>query len=76
MEVRSVSACGILSFEEFHLDLNSQLTLIVGPNGAGKSNLGRLLEVVMAAIERSEQDNSRHEKDFGSIPERASEQTR
>ena len=56
MEVRSVSACGILSFEEFHLDLNSQLTLIVGPNGAGKSNLGRLLEVVMAAIERSEQD--------------------
>jgi len=51
MEVRSVSACGILSFEEFHLDLNSQLTLIVGPNGAGKSNLGRLLEVVMAAIE-------------------------
>jgi energy-coupling factor transporter ATP-binding protein EcfA2 len=56
MEIRTVSACGILSFEEFHVDLDSRLTLVVGPNGAGKSNLGRLLEIVVGAVERSEQD--------------------
>jgi len=56
VEIRTISACGILSFEEFHLDLDSRLTLVVGPNGAGKSNLGRLLEIVVGAVERSEQD--------------------
>jgi hypothetical protein len=50
----SASANGILTFEDFRLELDSHLTLIVGPNGAGKSNFGRLFEIVSRVIQTAD----------------------
>lgn len=42
---------GVLSFDQFRLDLGQRITFVVGPNGAGKSNLTRLLTICLHAIE-------------------------
>ena len=57
MRITSVSACGLLTFEDFHLDLDKRLTLIVGPNGAGKSNFDRLFEIVIRVIQTADRDS-------------------
>jgi predicted ATPase len=58
MRITSVSACGLLTFENFRLDLDKRLTLIVGPNGSGKSNFGRLFEIVSRVIQSADRDSS------------------
>jgi energy-coupling factor transporter ATP-binding protein EcfA2 len=57
MRITSVSACGLLTFEDFHLDLDKRLTLIVGPNGAGKSNFDRLFEIAIRVIQSADRDS-------------------
>jgi energy-coupling factor transporter ATP-binding protein EcfA2 len=57
MRITSVSACGLLTFEDFHLDLDEHLTLIVGPNGAGKSNFDRLFEIVIRVIQAADRES-------------------
>lgn len=54
MKITSVSARGLLSFEDFKIDLDRRITVIVGPNGAGKSNLGRVLELVRRTVESAD----------------------
>jgi ABC-type Mn2+/Zn2+ transport system ATPase subunit len=51
VRITSVSGAGVLSFDQFKLDLSKRLTFVVGPNGAGKSNMTRLLEIVRRAVE-------------------------
>jgi hypothetical protein len=46
MHVRALAASGVLSFDDFTLDLDPKTTVVVGPNGAGKSNLLRLPDLV------------------------------
>ena len=47
----SLSAVGVLSFDQFGLGLSERVTFVVGPNGAGKSNLTRLLTICQRAVE-------------------------
>jgi energy-coupling factor transporter ATP-binding protein EcfA2 len=42
---------GVLSFDQFMLDLGERVTFVVGPNGAGKSNLTRLLTICLRAVD-------------------------
>ncbi len=51
MRITSVSGSGVLSFDQFTLDLGERVTFVVGPNGAGKSNLTRLLNICQRAVE-------------------------
>lgn len=52
MRITSLSGAGVLSFDQFGLDLGERVTFIVGPNGGGKSNLTpRLLAICLRAIE-------------------------
>ncbi len=54
MRLTGIEAREMLSFETLALtDLPERALLVVGPNGAGKTNLCRLVEVVLAAINRS-----------------------
>lgn len=57
MRITSVSACGLLTFEDFGIDLDKRLTLIVGPNGTGKSNFGCLFEIVACVIQAADRDS-------------------
>lgn len=51
MRITSLSGAGVLSFDQFGLDLSERITFVVGPNGAGKSNLARLLTICLRAVE-------------------------
>lgn len=51
MRITSLSGMGVLSFDQFKLDLGERITFIAGPNGAGKSNLTRLLIIGQRAVE-------------------------
>jgi hypothetical protein len=54
MRLAEVRANELFSFEELALnDLPHRALVVVGPNGAGKTNLSRLVEIVLAAVERS-----------------------
>ncbi|MGC9117248.1 MAG: AAA family ATPase, partial [Conexivisphaera sp.] len=46
MRIKRVEADNVFTFENFELNLNYPVTVIVGPNGSGKTNLIRLLEYV------------------------------
>ncbi|MGC8970408.1 MAG: AAA family ATPase [Conexivisphaera sp.] len=46
MRIKRVEADNVFTFEDFELNLNGPVTVIVGPNGSGKTNLIRLLEYV------------------------------
>jgi energy-coupling factor transporter ATP-binding protein EcfA2 len=49
--LRSIEAHGFLSFgQPVRLELGQGLTVLTGPNGAGKSNLGRCLDLALAAV--------------------------
>ena len=54
MRIKSLSGEGVLSFDQFKLDLSKQATFIVGPNGAGKSNLTRLLTICQLAVDSAD----------------------
>jgi energy-coupling factor transporter ATP-binding protein EcfA2 len=54
VRVTSLSGAGVLSFDQFALNLNEKDTFVVGPNGAGKSNLARLLTICLRAIDSSD----------------------
>jgi predicted ATPase len=51
MRASSLSVSNLLSFGEFHLDLDDGLTVLVGPNGAGKTNIVRVLDLVTKLVE-------------------------
>jgi energy-coupling factor transporter ATP-binding protein EcfA2 len=51
VRITSLLGTGVLSFDQFRLDLSERVTFIVGPNGAGKSNLNRLLTICLRAVE-------------------------
>jgi len=51
VRIKSISGAGVLSFDQFKLNLGKRLTFVVGPNGAGKSNMIRLLEIIRRAVE-------------------------
>jgi hypothetical protein len=54
MRLNRIEAREMFSFEALILhDLPEQTLVVVGPNGSGKTNLLRLVEVILAAIERS-----------------------
>jgi energy-coupling factor transporter ATP-binding protein EcfA2 len=54
MRLAEVRANELFSFEELALnDLPHRALVVVGPNGSGKTNLSRLVEIVLAAVERS-----------------------
>src|SRR4051795_7304789 len=50
MRLTSISANNFLSFRNFELDTNRDLTVVTGPNGAGKSNLGRCLDLALCIL--------------------------
>jgi len=50
MKLCSLDVENLLSFDEFHLDLDEHLTVLVGPNGAGKSNVVRMIDFAATAI--------------------------
>jgi energy-coupling factor transporter ATP-binding protein EcfA2 len=54
MRLTGVSASGFLSFDDFSIELDPGLTVVVGPNGAGKSNLLRVPDLVLAGLSFSE----------------------
>lgn len=54
MRITSLSGEGVLSFDQFALDLSERVTFVVGPNGAGKSNLTRLLAICLRAVESAD----------------------
>jgi hypothetical protein len=62
MRITDISARGLLSFEDFALDLDSRITVVVGPNGSGKSNLGRVVELVRRAIESADRSSTQLEQ--------------
>ena len=51
MRVLSLEVSNLLSFEEFHLDFDDHLTVLVGPNGAGKTNIVRALDLVTKLVD-------------------------
>jgi hypothetical protein len=54
MRLTKIDATELFSFDELALgNLPERALVIVGPNGAGKTNASRLLEIVVAATERS-----------------------
>jgi energy-coupling factor transporter ATP-binding protein EcfA2 len=54
MRLTRIEAHEIFSFGTLILDdLPEQTLIVVGPNGSGKTNLLRLVQIVLAAIERS-----------------------
>jgi ABC-type cobalamin/Fe3+-siderophores transport system ATPase subunit len=59
VRITSLSGKGLLSLDDFTLNLPNRVTFAVGPNGAGKSNTARLLTVSQRAIEAG--DGSSHE---------------
>ncbi len=62
MRITNISATGLLSFEDFALDLDSRITVVVGPNGSGKSNLGRVVELVRRAVESADRNSTQLEQ--------------
>jgi len=46
VRVSSLHVSNLLSFDQFALELDDGLTVLVGPNGAGKTNIVRVLELV------------------------------
>ena len=50
MRVSSLHVSNLLSFEEFDLDFDDRLTVLVGPNGAGKTNIVRVLDLVTELV--------------------------
>jgi len=54
MRLVELKASELFSFEELSLDgLPERALVVVGPNGSGKTNMSRLLEIVLAAVERA-----------------------
>jgi AAA domain, putative AbiEii toxin, Type IV TA system len=54
MRVVDIQASELFSFDELSLEgLPRRALVVVGPNGAGKTNMSRLVEIVIAAVERS-----------------------
>lgn len=53
MRITSIGAHGLLSFDNFEINLPYRTTVIVGPNGAGKSNLGRILDLIRCAVDNA-----------------------
>ncbi|MGH9044783.1 MAG: AAA family ATPase [Acidimicrobiales bacterium] len=51
MKVTSLQVSNLLSFDDFRLDFDDHLTVVVGPNGAGKSNLVRVLDLVTKLVD-------------------------
>jgi predicted ATPase len=51
VRITLLSGLGVLSFDQFRLDLSERTTFVVGPNGAGKSNMARLLTICQRAVE-------------------------
>jgi hypothetical protein len=50
MKLRTLDVENLLSFDQFHLNFDDHLTVLVGPNGSGKSNVVRMLDLVRTAI--------------------------
>jgi predicted ATPase len=50
MRVKKICVQNFLSFDDFELDLDDNLTVIVGPNGSGKTNLVRALRLVREVV--------------------------
>jgi predicted ATPase len=46
MKLRTLDVENLLSFDQFHLNFDDHLTVLVGPNGSGKSNVVRMLDLV------------------------------
>lgn len=55
MRIVALSGAGVLSFDQFTLDLPDRVTVIVGPNGAGKSNLTRLVTMCQRAVDGADE---------------------
>lgn len=54
MRLTDLRAAELFSFEDLSLEeLPERALVVVGPNGAGKTNLSRLIEIVIAAVERA-----------------------
>lgn len=51
MKATSLEVSNLLSFNDFHLDFDDRLTVLVGPNGAGKTNIVRVLELVTKLVD-------------------------
>ena len=51
MRVSSLHVSNLLSFDQFHLDFDDRLTVLVGPNGAGKTNIVRVLDLVTKLVD-------------------------
>jgi hypothetical protein len=53
MRLTDIEARELLSFDTLQLTGLPQTLVVVGPNGGGKTNLLRLLQIVLAAVDRA-----------------------
>jgi hypothetical protein len=51
MKLASLHVSNLLSFDDFDLDLDDGLTVIVGPNGSGKTNVVRVVDLVSKLVD-------------------------
>jgi AAA15 family ATPase/GTPase len=50
MKIKSIEVNNMYSYDEFNIEFNEGIAVIVGPNNAGKSNLFRLIEFLKNSI--------------------------
>lgn len=55
MKVTSLQVSNLLSFDDFCLDFDDGLTILVGPNGVGKTNIVRILDLVTKLIDQADE---------------------
>ena len=56
MKLRKLEVSNLLSFNEFEIEFQDDLNIIVGPNGSGKSNIIRVLSFISLILRRIDED--------------------
>ena len=58
MRLSKLAVHGLLSFDDFTTEFSDGVSVIVGPNGAGKSNVGRVFDLLLAALRTADRPSS------------------
>lgn len=58
MRLSKLAVHGLLSFDDFTTEFRDGVSVIVGPNGAGKSNIGRVFDLLLAALRTADRPSN------------------